>query len=345
MRRVVVIMLAMLLGQSAVAETIVDTLPVTSNDRGIEFKMLGKVASYDEITLAGYINAHLESVKKPGTTVKAGDVVAKLDTQFLEIERALAQVEVSKAKDQIAYLNKKLNRSKALKVTNSISEEMLETLQQELSVAKSALARAQLTLQDLDLKLKKAVMVTDVDAVVSERYINRGDYVSVGTKIVKLIPFNGVELIAQLPIEYNSEFAPGMPIDIESHLGRYTVKVARVLEVANSDTQSIQVYITPSTALANKLVMGSQISLTASLVGKGTFSVPLDAVIPEKNGAYVFKLGTNNTVEKTLINVLASKEDRYIVTGEVAPGDELVTRGMRSLRDGDSVIKRVVREQ
>lgn len=322
---------------SVMAAQLVDVAKVQVNNDAIALEMVGKVQTKNEIILASYVNAHLTKLLLPGTKLTKGQVVAQMDTEFLSIERDLAIVEVERLSKEVYFLDRKLARNKKLTQQKNISQEVLDSIERELAQAKLFHKKAKLQLGELERKLALATVISDGDYVVAERYVNLGDYINIGQRIARLVPLNNLEVIAQVPVEYLGVLPVGKELKILNNQGDYKLNVERVLDVVMDDTQSIRLYMVPQQTNNEALTVGVQLVLNARFSVDNTVLAPIDAVIPQKNSAFVYVLDDDNVVRKEQVKILASTDKQFVLTGAIKTGDRVIVRGMRRIKPGDTV--------
>jgi RND family efflux transporter MFP subunit len=323
--------------QEAMAAQLVDVAVVQANNDAIALELVGKVQTKDEIILSSYVDAHLTKLLLPGTKLHKGQVVAQMDTEFLIIQRDLAAVELERLTKDVYFLDRKQKRNNQLKMQQSISQETLDSIERELVQAKFLCKKNQLLLDELERKLELATMVSDGNYIVAERYVSIGDYINVGERIARLMPLNNLEVVAQVPVEYLDILPVGKTLKILNDQGDYNLVVERVLNVVMDDTQSIRLFMVPQATENKALIVGLQLVLDARFSEENTVLVPMDAVIPRKNSAFVYVLAEDNVVEKQQVKILASTNKQFVLTGNIEQGDKLIIRGMRRVKAGDTV--------
>ncbi|HYM32209.1 MAG TPA: HlyD family efflux transporter periplasmic adaptor subunit [Candidatus Cybelea sp.] len=172
-----------------------------------------------------------------GDMVKAGQVVARMDTRDLEamLRKAEAQVlQASKGLDEakanrdqqrtrVRLADQELGRARFLVQKGVTSKELLDQRQQEMSAANAALVAADakvgevehaLDAADHDVELAKVniadgVLVAPRDARVQYRLVNTGEVVGAGAKIFTLLDVSSVYMTIFLPTEEAGKVAIG----------------------------------------------------------------------------------------------------------------------------------------
>ncbi len=126
-----------------------------------------------------------------GDLVKAGDVIAQLDTRVEKAEVALAKARaesegaLKKRKARLAFGRSKYKNDLELHRTGILSDELLDQSRTELALAEAEFIEAEETAQLAQLAYKQALAALElrtirspVDAVVVERYLSPGETVT-----------------------------------------------------------------------------------------------------------------------------------------------------------------------
>jgi len=323
---------------SVSAERFVSVKPVIDNQEGIKSQILAKVISSDDYVLSSYVNAHVLSVVKTGTKVSKGQVIAKLDTQFLELKKKRHQVKIKKLKHLIDYLKQDLTRLEELSVNKSVQISKVDKARQELTEAEADTEIEHSLLEEVDKYIRLSSMKSKIDGVVAERFVTMGDFVDSGEVIARLINFEEKELLGNFPVEYLSVLKLGSKVNVESDGFTGQANITRILKEVVDGTQSIKVFIKPSTLLSEKLVIGMNALLHFEFPIDETVLIPNDALIPQGDKSFVYIVNNENQVKKVAIQVISGHQKKYIVRGNINKGDLVVVRGGLGLDEDDQVI-------
>lgn len=147
-----------------------------------------------------------------GDTVKAGQVLVRLDDTDLRAQQAQARTALALAQENITLANVSLDKaqtdfkraSQQFK-DNIITREQYEHSQSELETAKARLgiavaqtnsARSQIAV--VETQIRNTVVVSPMTGVVSKRWVLAGDVVSPGQPVFTLYDLNNVWVTANL---------------------------------------------------------------------------------------------------------------------------------------------------
>jgi multidrug efflux pump subunit AcrA (membrane-fusion protein) len=87
----------------------------------------------------------------------------------------------------------------------------------------------------------------------------------------------------------------------------------------------------------SKLIPGSTFAISIQLPGQEAPAVPALSIQWDREGAFVWKLGEKNTVERVNAAIIARDGDRVMIDALLKPGDKVVSEGGGSLRASQTV--------
>ena len=172
-----------------------------------------------------------------GDTVKAGQIVAKMDTEPLEAQlreaeaqimeaqdnRRTALAEVAVKKSELAYSDKQYKRSKELVVRGAVSEQEMDIDLSRMEVARSALLGAQAqavrtqsaidaataVAERLKAEIRDSVLRAPVRGRIQERIAEPGEVLGGGGKVLTLVDLSNVYMYVFLPEKIAGKVALG----------------------------------------------------------------------------------------------------------------------------------------
>jgi RND family efflux transporter MFP subunit len=192
----------------------------------------------------------LETVKvSSGDLVKAGDVVAMLESSLEQAEVAVAQGKadmesaVQKSELQAAFSHRKVTRAKDLNRTSAIAQHELDEAETEERVAEVSHREALEHKRQAELELKRAetalalrTVKSPITGVVVERYFSPGELVKLAP-ILKVAQLDPLRVEAFAPASWLGKVKSGMrgEVRVESPgLGPFHAKVTVINPVVES---------------------------------------------------------------------------------------------------------------
>jgi HlyD family secretion protein len=333
-----------------------ETLPVT-----------GSLAPREEVVVGPEVDGLriAEILADVGDHVEQGQVLARLDGGMLRTQLAqnnatiarteamLAQVKTSIAEAQANEVESAdaLKRTQALDATGTTTAAQLLTreTQAKVAAAKSASAVANLQIAEADyalaqalrseveLKIARTELKAPAAGTISSRSARLGAVASItGEPLFRLIRNGEIEFDAEVPETVLPRIEPGQKVDVwldgvnEAIDGR----VRRVDPTVDKKSRlgCVPITLSPHPALRAGIFAHGNITVG----GRQAITVPLSAVLFNKDGAYV-ELVTNNVVEMRNVKTGIKHGDNIEIVSGLTEGQEVVARAAAFLKAGDRI--------
>ncbi len=273
-----------------------------------------------------------------GTAVKAGTNLAILKQSDFENG-------VNSARADAVLAGKQLERFKALRAKDAVS-------QQELDVAEAKAQTADAKLKQAEQDRADSHLEAAVDGVVLARYLNAGQTVAPGKPVLRFANTRRMQVELGVPDRLVSYFSPGKAVGVEiSALEGHAPFPGYVSEVGVAARQEGRLFRVVIKVDNQDGVLRS--GMTAMIrVGEvarfnpGSVLVPLSALVTAPS------TGKTSTAESQQLAVFVVKDGkavrRLVKTGDIVkssiviaeglkPGEEVVTGGTSFLYDGQPV--------
>ncbi len=295
----------------------------------------GTIVSRYDSRLASELSAKLEWIAEVGTVVKKGQTVARLEDLTFELQEMEAQSRVEREQARVQYMVSEKQRLEKLAENNLSARSQLDQVTSDLAVAESEekIARAQLGLA------KVAMHITQIrapfDGVVTERLRNIGERLNVADEVIRIVDPNSLEVVARAPLNTVNFIAKGAVLELYNDFRSDSASVRTIVPFGNPQSHMFEVRLDVDPQL---WTVGESVRLAMPTAAvKQVLAVPRDALILRREGASVFKIKADMTVEQ--VNVVTGLGDgAYIeVIGELSADDRVVTRGAERLDTGMAV--------
>lgn len=277
-----------------------------------------------------------------GSIVKKGDELAVLDpaVQILLVRNAEAAVYSAQA--QLATARAEEERQRPLVARNYTPQAQFDIVVQNRETAAANLDRAQASLRRARDALSFTRMTADFDGVVTGRYVDPGQTVNAGQKILRIARPEIREAVIAVPRALADMLgAPNQPFEMVVDLDHsVTMKAAAVRGVdpaADPLTRTHKVYLTlnnPPPAFR----LGITISVTLSRPVSPRVDVPSTALLEQGGKAQVWIVDSaTSKVALRDVTVVGHDGDTVHVGNGIAAGERVVTVGVHSLAPGQTV--------
>ncbi len=211
------------MAQDAIAREEVDPRPADHDARAVrgEGKYVARPGAHLVLgtEVAGEIVALPVSENQ---TVRKGDLIAQIDSRRQRAQLAQARARIAEARADIDYLSRETERVEKLFTSNAASREMLDRARRDLA---ESTARRDQAVADADYyrtMVEKTRVVAPIDGVVVKRFVEPGQIVSAGDRIVTIADPSRARVEAEVDEFDAGRIAIGSPVLItaEGYPGR-----------------------------------------------------------------------------------------------------------------------------
>jgi RND family efflux transporter MFP subunit len=295
----------------------------------------GSIVSRADARIASVIGGRVTWIAEVGSRVRAGEPIARLDDTVprLRAEDLRAQVERARAQHQVA--SSQLERFNRLAATQALSASQLDDARAQRDVSTDDVARADAQLRQAQYEIDQSVIRAPFPGVVTERFIQRGEYVQVGAASVRLVNTGDVEARATAALDLAANVHPGQTVKVREHGVERSGTVRTVVPVGDDRSRQFEVRVSLPTP---QWLVGTPVEVSLpSSIARSAVTVPRDALVIRQNRSYVLRVTQTNTVEQLDVTPGPGSGDSVEVRGPLAPGDRLVVRGGERLAAGQAV--------
>lgn len=301
------------------------------------------IVAPNDATLSAQTAGTLRMRQDVGASVESGDVVARLDPVVADAALAQAAAQVAAAESARALARETVRRQTPLFERKIISALEFDNLKSRLNQADAQLRQA----TALRAQARKQLDLTRVVAPFSGRveaiYVERGEQVSPGMRVLRLIDSATVKVRAGVPERY----APDIRVDAEVTVlldayrmpardGRATF-VGRSID-AKARTFPVDVEL-DNTDGALKPGMSARLRLARARLEEALV-LRQTAVLHDGEGPSVVVVVTRDgqdVAERRHITVGGRANGEVLVTGGLSAGDRIVVQGQADVSVGDRV--------
>ncbi len=295
----------------------------------------GIVRSRAAADLAAAVGGRLQWVAEPGTAVKAGQLVARLDARELALARAEQAARVKRAEVNLVALEREVARLRAS--GNAVSRFNVDQAQSNRDLAEADLQVARALLAQTDDQLARSRLTAPFDGVVSDRVRRAGEEVARGEVIARIVNPDELEIRLFVPLRHVKAIQPGHVVDVTADRREFTATVSSIVPAGDPRTQSFEVLV-KAPAVDGLLAAGNTVQVRLPLgEPQRRLSVPRDALIIRADGLYVVKVDGGQRAERVPVKAGVADGDWIAVDGSLRAGDNIVVRGGESLRGNEKL--------
>ena len=318
--------------------SVVRVAEVTRAEMAPTVAVPGTVYARNEVELRAAVAGTLANVREPGSSVAAGDVVAKLDTTTLELQRAEQEALLERAEIEVARLQSEYGRQRELQETDVVSEFQLEQTLANLQLAQADARIIGIRIRQIDDEIRRCSVRAPFAGMVVARARRGGEDVARGEMLARLTDIDHLEVRAFVPLKHLARTQQGDRLNIFNSDVSTAGTIRALIPSGDVRSQTFEVHIDLPEAEQHSLVLGQLVSVAIPIrVRQSVLAVPRDALVLRSDGTYVFRVNAENVAERIAVTLGDSDGDMIAVEGALAEGDRVAVRGAENLSDGASV--------
>lgn len=276
---------------------------------------------------------------REGDTVKAGQVIARVDATEYNARVRQAQQQADSAKAQIDIAQRQFDNNKALVDQGFISKTALDTSMNNLAAARANHQAALAGVEVARKTLNDTVLRAPISGVVSQRLAQPGERVAIEARVIEIVDLSRLELEAALSAADSVDVRIGQEasLQIEGSAKPVLAKVARINPSAQAGSRSVLAYLAIADATGLRQGLFAQGTLATGRTS--ALAIPLSAVRTDKPAPYVQIVENDKVVHKDVelgARGEANKETMVAVKG-IAPGAVVINGSVGTLREATAV--------
>ena len=298
-------------------------------------QVAGTVISRNDSRLAAQVAGQVIWVAEVGAQLDAGDVAARLDDVLIRDVLVEAQARQAREQANVRFSQAELQRLEKLAKQNHAALSRLDQAKRDLSIARSEFTAAKSRLTQTREKQQRTLIKAPFAGVVTEQFIQAGEWADPGTSIVRLVDTASLEVQAWVPVTALPFISPGTRLGL-TIAGQPTQADVRTLVPVGDDQSRLYELRLSLDGDAWAAGQGARIAIPTAAARPATV-IPRDALVLRRDGVMVFRVLDDNTAERLVVETGLAEGDFIEVIGDIQPGDAVVIRGGERLRPGQEV--------
>jgi RND family efflux transporter MFP subunit len=324
----------------------IPTVALAKVDRGTtsDMNLPGAVQPFEIAQIYARVPGYLQSWRRDiGANVKAGDVLATIDTPDLDqqLVQAKADLATAQANQRLASLTAK--RWAALQGSEAVSQQAVDEKSgdEEAKTALVAAARANVgRLQALEVFKR---VTAPFDGVVTARKTDIGALInagSTGQELFEVDDLHRLRIYVQVPQVMSSKIAIGQAatFTVPQFPGQpFPANVVAFSHAMDLNSRSMTVQLQADNP-GEKLAAGSYAQVAFKVAGDSANArVPSTALIVANSGTQIAVLGAGGRAVVKPVKLGRDLGDQVEITAGLQPGDHVIDSPPEYLRNGDAV--------
>ena len=284
---------------------------------------IGKIDSRQRAVIIFESQGQLEKIyKNVGDEISKGDVIAEINSTTYNSAFQLAEASFKKAESDLEDARTLLNK-------NAISDDEFNQLHLSFISTKSNYTQAM-------ERYAKCSLTAPFDGTIVDMNLNPGEYIAPIQTVLPPVTLADMDnLIIEVSISEKDISKIQVGQDVLVHVKAFEGipfdgKVSLVGLMASQGSNSFKVEI----SLMNidrqlKLGMIVNVSITVKRLNEALV-IPRKYILEDSNGNFVFISENEKAIKKRIV-IEDSRRDFIMITGELEPGDSLITQGYRKI--------------
>jgi RND family efflux transporter MFP subunit len=322
---------------------------VVSDDENASVKTFSGVSrSAQESKLSFKVSGTVIKVPaKVGDKIKAGTVIASLDTSTYELQLQQAQASVEQSRAAARNAQAAYQRTRALYANNNASLGDLDTARANTDSVSAQLRAANKSLQLAQLNLSYTNLKVDIDCAIDSISVEVNENISTNSEIARVNCSDELEIEVAVPGNIIGDFKNGKTAIIKFDAlpnAQFSGKVTEVGVGASGvgATFPVTMLVGDNQGLDIRPGLAASVAFANTGTGQNDYLLPLSALVQGDNGTFVYLVEpvTDNPLEsegvivKQLITTGSLQTGGIEVTSGLIAGHRVVIAGVSFVRNG-----------
>jgi len=317
----------------------VETSPVQVQKMPRYLTLTGSVLADRQSEIAANVAGRVTATYvERGMPVKAGQVIAVVDSKAASFQAAAAQAQSQAAQTQVALAKQECDRADTLYSQGALPRSEYDRMKTQCT---AQLYQANAAQANADLAGKLAgdtIIRAPIDGIIGERYVNVGEYVQPPTRVASVFSIDPVRVSISVPEPAVALVKEGQQLDIEvsaypDRLFPATVRfVSPALRVSTRD-----LIIEASAKNADGALRPGMFAIAKLVVGEEEQpTVPVEAIKADGTVKRMF-LAKNGKAFEVVVRTGVTREGRVAVLEPLGADEKVIVKPPAGLQDGSSI--------
>ncbi|WP_377811808.1 efflux RND transporter periplasmic adaptor subunit (plasmid) [Azospirillum sp. A29] len=319
---------------------------VAREDVPIWFDGIGTVQAFNTVTVRARVDGELQRVSlQEGQLVKAGDLLATIDSRPLQAQ--LAQAQAKKAQDEAQLANARRDLERNMNLKEFASRQSVDTQRALVAQYEAQIRADEAAIEAVQVQLNYTTVTAPLSGRIGLRNVDQGNVVRASDQngIATITQIQPIAVLFTLPEKQLQAVLAAQaqgPVKVEAQdrEGRRVLDTGSLSVVDNLiDTGTGTIRL--KAEMPNdpqKLWPGQFVNVRLlSTVRRGATTVPATVVQRGPQGTYAYVIKDDLTVEQRPIKVARQEETKAIVEEGLTPGERVVVDGQYRLQPGSKI--------
>ncbi len=305
----------------------------------------GRIEAFSKASIHSRISGYLKSWKADiGTPVKAGQLLAEIDTPDLDQQILQAKAELASTQANAALSENTAKRWQSLLATNFVSSQAVEEKLGDYKVKQAIVAASQANVNRIEALKNFSRIVAPFSGVVTARNTDVGALINIagsaGSELFVVSDIKRLRLYVNLPQAYVAQIHKGTvaKFTVPGKSGKtFTATVMSLSQTINTGSGSMLIQLAadnPNT----ELLPGEFANVSFELAGTSAgLSLPPSALIFTKTGLRVATVSAENKVVLKTVVIGRDYGNKVELSSGLDATDRVIESPPDGVTDGDLV--------
>jgi membrane fusion protein, multidrug efflux system len=329
----------------------VTTTPVLQSDWPVEIDSVGAVQALKSVTVHPQVSGQLLDLAfHEGETVKAGQLLARIDPRLFQAAVDEAKATLDKDKALLANATVNMHRYGPLSVKGLVSTQEYADQQAKVAQLQAQISFDQAAIDQDQVRLGFTSITSPIDGVAGLNLIDPGNVVRPEDAggLVVVTQIEPIALLFNIPqaelpgvqLDLRASGAAGLTVEAWSQDDAHKLDTGTLLAINNHVDQASGTVILKSMFQNKEHLLWPGEFVNAKLVlhlQHDALTVPITAVQQGPSGPYVWTVTADGTAQQVNVSVTQYGNGRALIGSGLTPGQQVVTNGQYGLVAGTKV--------
>ncbi len=292
--------------------------------------LTGSVRAVQSAIIKARVPGELQGLDlREGDSVRAGQVVARIDPTESQARMRQAQEQADAARAQVEINQRQFNNNRALVDQGFISRTALDTSQASLSAAQANYQAALAAVEVAKKSLSDTVLRSPLTGQIAQRLAQNGERVGVEARLLEVVDLTRMELEAQLTAAdaVSAKVGQTAQLSIEGTGHSVQATVVRINPSAQAGSRAVPIYLSITPAPGAPTLRHGQFLQGRLDVGEAErLVVPLESVRTDQPQPYV-----QVAEQGRVAHVNVRTQERFVVQGQALVAVDGLKEGQQVL--------------
>ena len=310
--------------------------------------IVGETATSDAMILVGEVKSRFESNQSfringkiierkvdVGSTVKKGQVIARLDAADANLSAAAASADVRAAEANHALVRAEVERQRTLFNKKFISQSALDIREAELKISAARVSQVKANAAVSGNQSRYTALVADRDGVVTQIRAEPGQVVEAGEMVVQIVDTKQIEVLVAVPESRMAGLKVGDSATVKLWASQatdsaktYTASVREIAPAASSATRAFDVRVAVSDAdEAVKLGMTAAVRFAQNAADEIIIASSALTQVNGKSSVWVINKLKGGNLEDSNLGIANPRE---VTAGQYTENGVVITSGLQA---------------